>query len=298
VDAFIFMHALEGKSLPKELRNLLLPSTLLEVVRDSYARGWREESGELYIQTISWGLSADEMEMDDRTKEAILSLAFRSMMRLRRDSDARDLLRKFDHRNYKSRFSLHGFYHRIRQEFEEAIPHYWKAWELRIHDEALLHELCICLFRTGQLDEIRQLLLTEGARAERNAYLLDLKIQIATVEGDFSEAERLIGLLRAQPDDGGRSVKREAIIALRRDQNPAKAVAILDSGISAGLGGMLDLRAVRCMALSRMTGAESRAREDAQYVASRPAGIQIAHRLEAHLSLAKQNWPAALASLH
>ena len=127
--------------------------------------------------------------------------------------------------------------------------------------------------------------------------MLDLKIQIATIEGDFSEAERLIGLLRAQPDDGGRSVKRDAIIALRRDQNPARAVAILDHGISAGLGGMLDLRAVRCIALARMTGAETRAREDAEYVASRPAGIQIAHRLEAHLSLSKQNWRAALASL-
>ena len=51
-DAFVFMHALEGKSLPPELRRLLLPSTLQLVMRETYARG--RENTEALRRVILW----------------------------------------------------------------------------------------------------------------------------------------------------------------------------------------------------------------------------------------------------
>jgi hypothetical protein len=102
IDAVIFMHALTGKALLKQFRNLLMPSTLETLVRDAYNSGRENESS--YDLAIRWGLFSDDMKMDEGVREEILSSVVRSYIRKEEFTEADDLLKKFDARNYRSRF--------------------------------------------------------------------------------------------------------------------------------------------------------------------------------------------------
>jgi TIR domain len=81
-DSFVFMHALEGTALPKELVSLLTPGTLFDVIRDTYARGKDAADKEALEQVISWGKVAEQMKMSEATREEILSTATRAHIRL------------------------------------------------------------------------------------------------------------------------------------------------------------------------------------------------------------------------
>lgn len=57
-DAFVFMHALEGAALPKELRALLTPGALHDTLRELYQRGKEAEDETLIKQVVTWGSTA------------------------------------------------------------------------------------------------------------------------------------------------------------------------------------------------------------------------------------------------
>jgi hypothetical protein len=79
-DAFVFMHALEGKSLPPLLRELLLPSTLREVLRETYDRGRDDEDA--LRRVVAWGRIADGMRMDETVREEVFATVVRAHIRL------------------------------------------------------------------------------------------------------------------------------------------------------------------------------------------------------------------------
>jgi hypothetical protein len=76
VDAVLFMAALEGGTFPPEFKDLMLPSTLQEVVRDVYNS--RDEGGrDALEQVVQWGSVAQTMTMDETAREEILSFVLR-----------------------------------------------------------------------------------------------------------------------------------------------------------------------------------------------------------------------------
>jgi len=95
-DAFVFMRALEGKSLPEEFGRLLLPSTLREVVAEAYARGRDQYDSEALRRVVAWGSIAETLNMDETVREEILSTVVRSYIRLGSYGEAESILKKFD----------------------------------------------------------------------------------------------------------------------------------------------------------------------------------------------------------
>ena len=108
-DAFVFMRALEGKSLPEEFRRLLLPSTLREVVAEAYARGRDQYDSEALRRVVAWGSIAETLNMDETVREEILSTVVRSCIRLGSYGEAEGILKKFDQKGYRSVHFLRGF---------------------------------------------------------------------------------------------------------------------------------------------------------------------------------------------
>jgi tetratricopeptide (TPR) repeat protein len=295
IDTMIFMYALEGKSLPQQFRRLLLPGTLLAILRDLYREAVAAGSGEELDGVIAFSAFAHGMDMEEATKESILGLKVRALARRRRFAEAQEVLQLFDRIGYRSVYSLRGFFHRMKGELSEAVMWYERALEARVHDVAILHELCICLYRLGNIKEIKARLQAAGDRVLDNVYLLDLRIQIATAEGNFTEAFDLIKILRRHEGDRERSSRREAVLLMRRDQNFAGAVELLDRSIARQSGLAMEHRSSRAMANAYL-GRFSESKRDIETIRKSKHGRaeEIALRLDAHLSLAAGDWSGAL----
>jgi tetratricopeptide (TPR) repeat protein len=296
IDTMIFMYLLEGKSLPQQFRRLLLPGTLLEVARELYNDAMSSQAEpEAFDRILALGPVAEDISMEDSTREAILGLLVRACVRTRRYAEAEAWLETFDRRGYRSVYSLRGFLHRLRGEYAAAIPWYAKALEARIHDLAILHELCICLHRLGRITEIKERLRQAGERTLENVYLLDMRIQIAIGEAQFGEAEELIGILRRNPDERERSYRREAVLVMRRDGDFARAVRILDTSIERLGGAAVEHRSSRAIANAYLKRFADAKRDIETIRRSRhPRAEEIALRLEAHVGLASGDWKTAL----
>ncbi|MBF5044504.1 TIR domain-containing protein [Aggregicoccus sp. 17bor-14] len=119
-DAFVFMHALEGKSLPDELQNLLLPSTLQEVIRETYARG--RDDAEALRRVVAWGSIAQKMKLDETVREEILSSVVRAHIRLGEYAAAEQFMKLFDKNGYRSAPFLRGFSLRRQDKHRDALP--------------------------------------------------------------------------------------------------------------------------------------------------------------------------------
>ena len=119
-DALVYMSALEGGTLPPEFRSLLLPSTLQEVVRETYDSG--HENRQALQRVVDWGRPAQQMPMDETTREEILSYVARALIRLgNKDGEVDDLLRLFQRKGYRSYNYINGFY---LQEAQQARSSY------------------------------------------------------------------------------------------------------------------------------------------------------------------------------
>lgn len=294
LDALLFIYSLEGKSLPAELSNLMVPSTMLSIAREVYAKAKHESDENLYELGANFAASAENLRMDEQAKESILAVAVRCNIKLGRDDEVKELLERFEKRGYPSYHSLMGTWLRQRQDYENAIPAFRKAIKLNIHNEALLHELCICLFASGKFEEIDDLLKNAGDKVRKNSYLIDLRIQLLTAQQQFDPAEKLITVLRNREDDDDRSYKREAILILRRGDDPRKALKILDNVIERRSGASIDFRTVRFIALTE-AGEIGRAREDLRIIRSKSSqGEKFVLRLEAIIDLAQGNWQSAI----
>ncbi|MCZ7891899.1 hypothetical protein O9X99_09455 [Agrobacterium salinitolerans] len=109
-DAFVYMTALEGGTLPKEFKGLLLPSTLQDLVRDAYDR--RHIDDHALDRVVAWGMPAIEMKMDENTREEILSYLLRALVRLG-SPDAGRLLGLIKDSGFRSAAYLEAFLLRL-----------------------------------------------------------------------------------------------------------------------------------------------------------------------------------------
>jgi tetratricopeptide (TPR) repeat protein len=290
-DAFVFMHALEGKSLPNELKSLLLPSTLQEVVKESYARGRDEDDHESLKRVTIWGAIADQMTMDDSVRQEILSNVIRAHIRLRDYTSAEAQLKLFDQKGYSAAFLLRGFMLRRKGDFREAIPHLKEAARLRKYDHSAIQELANCYQKLGMVKELAVLVNEHKDMVERSASLLDFRVNLLIGSGKLLEAESAIERLARMPEDQGRSTRSTARILIQKNDF-AGAKRILTHLLNNAIGNAVAARRWRAIAAAR-DGDFELARQDINFIKALPGRELLVDRLEFHFALAKRDEKSA-----
>ncbi len=290
-DAFVYMTALEGGSLPKEFSGLLLASTLQDVVREAYDRRHNDENA--LHRAVTWGLPAKQMRMDETTREEILSYVLRSQVRLQRIPEARETLSFMQKKGYRSVAYLEAFMLRLSGgDLAQAVVLLRKARQVKKYMNSVVADLAICLKLLGRWTELNQLLEEESNRVGRNPVLLDIKIGILVAAGNFRGAEDQIEKLRAMPFDDGRADSRYATILMNRDREFSQAQELLTDVLNRHTRGALSVRRLRALAAAR-GGNIADAQADADYLRDRPGGKDAYHRLQAEIKLAQHDYAGA-----
>ena len=174
LDAIAYMAAIEGGTLPPEFKSLLLPSTLQEIVRDTYDRN--HDDPEALRRVVAWGLPAMKMGMDETTREEILSYIVRAQTRLGDTAGAEELLDFFDKRSYRSRYYLRAFYLRLHKgDLRAAIGLLLQARQVRKYMGRVVGELAACYQRLGMWPELHRLVQEEAPHIGRNPVLLNVR---------------------------------------------------------------------------------------------------------------------------
>lgn len=139
------------------------------------------------------------------------------------------------------------------------------------------------------------LLQEETRRVDHNPVLLDIKIGILVAAGQFPEAEREIGRLRAMPFDDGRADSRTATIMMNRDQDFEGAYQLLGALLNRQTRGALGVRRLRALAAARGKRFEEALR-DAYYLRSRQGGEDTYQRIDAEIKLTQGDYDGAEAA--
>jgi hypothetical protein len=295
-DAFIYMTALEGGSLPKEFKNLLLPSTLQDVVRDAYDRRFTDERA--LERVVTWGTAAIDMKMDENTREEILSYLLRAQVRLQQVGPATDVLGLIKDRGYRSAAYLEAFLIRITGgDIATAVTLLREARKIGKYRRSVIADLAICLKLLGRWPDLATLLEEESQLVDENPVLLDIKIGMLIAAGEFKVADREISRLRAMPFDDGRADCRTATILMNRDRDFGRAFDLLSTVLSKQTRGALGVRRLRALAAARGKRF-SDARRDSGYLRSRPGGEGTYYRIESEIKLAQGDYEGAKEALH
>ena len=294
LDAFTYMLALEGGTLPRELRSLLLPSKLQEIVRDTYDRN--HDNPEALRRVVAWGLPAMTMGMDETTREEILSYVIRALTRLGEDKEAERILTFFYKRSYRSRFYLHAFYMRLHKgDHQEAIRYLREARKVRKYMARVVGELAACYQRLGMWAELHRLVQEEERHIERNPVLLNVHIGMLIAQGDFEAAERAISTLRSFERQEAIADARTAMIMMKRDQNHRGAQTLLTSRMQRGSDANKIVRRLRAIAAAS-AGDLQTARSDAEFLQARSPNYR-AHDIEARIKLFESDYDGAEGAL-
>ncbi len=291
-DAFVFMRALEGKSLPDELRKLLLPSTLREVVRETYARGRDGDDYDALRRVVAWGAVADDLRIDETVREEILSTVVLSQVRLSEYDQVELMLRKFDQRGYRSAPFLRGFSLRRQGRYEEALPFFKSALAGKKYRRSTVQELANCYQRLDMRRELAELVSDHGDMVEQSAALFDFRVEALIIEDRMGEAEAAIRKLRAMPDDNGRSTCRQAQILMQRDHNYNEAEQILSRLIDKKIGDPVTARRWRAIAAANANHF-ALARQDIEFIRGRAGRQQVAERLDVYFALTQKDYDLA-----
>lgn len=290
LDALAYMAAIEGGTLPAEFKALLLPSTLQEVVRETYDRG--HDDPEALRRVVNWGSPAMKMAMDETTREEILSYVVRALTRLGEERETEQLLEFFDKRSYRSRFYMRAFYLRVHKgDYRAAIPFLLKAREVRKYMKQVVGDLGRCYQRLGMWKELHKLVEDQAEHIGRNAVLLDVRIGMLIAQGQFDEAHRLIRTLRTLPRQEVIADGRTAMLRMRRDHDYKGAQEMLTDLLQRGSGGQTYIRKLRAFAAAA-AGDFRMAREDADFLRSR-IGNRGVHSIEARIKLSQGDFDGA-----
>jgi tetratricopeptide (TPR) repeat protein len=289
-DAFVFMHALEGKSLPPELRQLLLPSTLLEVLRDTYQRG--RDDADAWKQVLGWGSIAAHMRMDETVKEEILSTVVRAHIRLEEYTEAEAMLKGFDRAGYRSAEFLRGFALRRQGKIREAVFHLREALASSKYRRFVVQELATCYQKLNMQAELTELTRRHADLIEGSGVLLDFRIGVLITAKRINEAKEAIHKLQRLPQDDGRSIIRRAQIAMQEERDFGKAAEMLTELVQKGIGNPVTTRRWRAIAAVNL-GQLGLAMQHIEFIRSRPGQQATADRVEVHFHLAQHDYDAA-----
>jgi hypothetical protein len=293
MDALAFMAAIEGGSLLPEFRDLLLPSTLQQVVKETYDRG--HDDPEALRHVIAWGSSAQKGRMDETTREEILSYVLRAHVRLR-DPDSEELAERllafFDERQYRSRFYLHAFYLRVgRNDPKRAIPKLLEARKVKKYMKLVIGDLARCYQRLGLWPQLQELVRDQQAYVGRNPVLLDVQAGLYIAQGNWDEAESAIRTLRSLNRQEAYADGRQAMLIMRRDKDFRRAKTVLTDVLQRGSGGQTFIRRLRAVAAAE-EGDFRVAREDVEFLKARGTVGGVAG-IEARIRLAQGDYDGA-----
>ncbi len=290
MDALAFMAAIEGGTLPPEFRDLLLPSTLQEVIKETYDRG--HDDPEALRRVVAWGESAIKARMDETAREEILAYVLRAHVRLGSKSEARDLLDFFDERCYRSRFYLRAFYLRISQDdLKGAVRMLLKAREIGKYMKLVVGDLARCYQRLGWWPRLHDLMQDQADYIGRNPVLLDVRAGMLIAQGAFDEADKVIRILRGLSGQEVYADGRRAMLIMRRDSDFPGAQRMLTDVLQRGSGGQMFIRRLRAVAAAS-AGDIRVAREDIEFLKARGMSRTVAG-IEARIRLAQHDYDGA-----
>jgi tetratricopeptide (TPR) repeat protein len=286
-EAFVFMHALEGAALPPELRPLLTPGTLVEVLRENYARG--KDDPEILAQVIRWGELSEQMKMSEATREEVLSTVARANIRLGKYSDADKIIDTMSAKGYRSVPFLRGHSLRRQREYGRAIDLLLEATRDRKLNRSAVHELALAYKKSGRLNELRKLLNKHEELIRDSAMFADFQIGVDLARNDLAAAEQTISRLRRMPDDNGQSDLRLAQLLMKR-QNFKEAKQLLSRLIGGDGADNIRIRSIRAICAAR-DGDFQMAQQDVNFVGEFPTWKDATTHLKASL-LIEQRRPA------
>jgi hypothetical protein len=286
-ESFVFMHSLEGVALPAELRPLLTPGTLVDVLRETYARG-KDDPKTLEL-VIHWGRLSDQMKMSEATREEVLSTVARANIRLGKYSDADKIIQAMSAKGYRSVAFLRGHSFRRQRDYAKAIDLLVEATKDKKQNRSAVHELALAYKRSGRLHELRKLLSRHQELIRDSAMFADFQISVDLARNDLTAAEQAINNLRRMPDDNGQSDIRLAQLLMKR-QNYKPAKELLTRLIGGDGGDNIRIRSIRAVCAAR-GGDFDMAKKDIDFVKEFPAWNDAAAHLEASL-LIEQRRPA------
>ena len=285
--AFIFMQALEGRSLPPELRALLTPSDLYDSVRDVYARGKEADDPEIIRLAINWGSIAHEMPMTDAVREEILSTVARAQIRLRDWRSAESTITAMRTRQYRSVTFLEGHLLRKRRDFDAAIPKLRYVVDHNRHNRAAIHELALCYRRSRKWKQLENLLEEFPDASRESSLFLDFEIGLSIARRQLGGIPEAIDRLRSMGAASQISADLRYAQYLQRLGRHGDAKDFLSTILSSGSGGSRTrLRALRAFASAR-AGDTRLARQDLTFFRSIPEQDARVNSLEAQILLAE-----------
>lgn len=282
--AFVFMHFLDGLALPKELKALLTPSNLHDVVRDVYARGKQTENDATIKQAIHWGAVASEMQMTEGLREEILSIVARAQIRLRHYTDATNTIEDMKKRRYRQVTFLEGHLLRKQRNFEDAIPKLRLALEHRRGNRAAVHELAICYRRLHRSKDLEALLKDNAGIIDDSAQFLDFMIGLSIARNDLKPVPLSIIRLRQLDDSPNRADLRHAQF-LSRQNNDKGAFDFLTDILNTSSDSMR-LRKARAVYATRI-GNIKEARQDLALITAGQKSDAVGASIETQILLAE-----------
>jgi len=282
-DAIVYLTELERKSIPPEFRQLLLPSTLHDVLRETYDQG--HDDIDALRRVTAWGANVQYMRMDETTREAILSLVVRSHVRMSEYARAEEVLSVFDRLGYRSAAFLRGFMLRRSGRLPEAVAQLQEARRIRKNYRSVIQELASCYSAQARWPELSRLIQEEDGVVERSPFLLNTKIGMLLGKRKFQEAAAAIARLRLLPGDDGRADGRYAHLLMKRDHNLVEAERRLTALIDRRTKGQIGVRKLRAIVAIANHNLPL-ARQDIEFVRSKPGTLDETRRLEIRFKLA------------
>ncbi|MGJ4897690.1 TIR domain-containing protein [Bradyrhizobium oligotrophicum] len=278
-EAFVFMHSLEGSSLPPELRPLLTPGMLVDVLRDTYARG--KDDPEKLNLVIRWGHLSDQMKMSEAAREEVLSTVARANIRLGKYLDADEIIETMQKKRYRSVAFLRGHSLRRQRKYSKAIELLIEAARDKKLNRSAVHELALAYKKSGRLADLRKLLRNNSDLIRDSAMFADFQIGVDLARNDFAAAEAAIRGLRQMPDDNGQSDIRMAQLLMKK-QNFKAALEILNHLLTTESVDSIRVRSIRAVCAAKH-GKYDVARRDIDFVKSFPGSSDAVVSLDASL---------------
>lgn len=294
-EASVFMHTYLGEDLPDELRNLISPGLLSNLMREAYAKAKNTDEEADLRRVISLGRMAEKMKMSHAVREEILSTLVSAQIRAWYFPDATRTIELMERNGYRAATFSRGYMLRRQEKYPEAIVVLKAAVEESKFNRAALHELALSYLRSNNHAELSKLLERNKRFVTDSAMLTDFQIGLDLAHNALGKVEAGIRRLRALSDDDGRSSRREAQLLMKRDEyEPAKR--ILSELIDKRLGSRFMLRSLRAVAAARSGDFRTAAR-DIEFIKSVPGRGEVATRLQAELFAARDELEQADALL-
>lgn len=256
VETISFLYNLDGKRVPPKIQRMVSPSSMLETARALYRSGRDKPGNEEYERCVLLCEAALQATDEKLIRADLMSVQARSYMRMKNFDEAEKIIRIIEISSNRQSLVLRAQYYRFQRKYNEAIPLYRSAIKSGLNDDAVIHELCICLRETGKFEDVSETLASYEKRVKSNVYLLDMRASLEIGAGRYHDAENTIDLMSNLPDKGEFAARKRAILVCKKSRNYDEAIRIIGEAIDRVAERhsffLADLYATRCMMHSKV----------------------------------------------